>query len=190
MAEVKRYTVQKKTMEAIAEAIRKKTGSETKLTPAQIVSQIGQLSRPAGTLAIGANGTYDVRAYERVNVQAGGSQSVFTWSWNPDTGALTIIDPENPLPEVYEKVCEVWGDHHEYGADGYCACGAYDEDSDTSGHDCERDGHDYMDGYCVYCGAAEPWDCNANGHDFVDGCCIYCGEPDPGGTEEEGGDGE
>lgn len=49
-----------------------------------------------------------------------------------------------------------------------------------AGHNCNTQGHSYVNGACKYCGATDPnYDPCAKGHDFVDGYCAICLTPDP-----------
>lgn len=68
------------TLTAIADAIRAKTGKTGKLTPAQMKTEVGTLSKPSGTktVNVSANGTRteNVKAYESVKIQTNVSPSL------------------------------------------------------------------------------------------------------------------
>ena len=49
-----------------------------------------------------------------------------------------------------------------------------------AGHNCNTQGHSYVQGYCKYCGASDPnYDPCALGHSFENGYCRICLTPDP-----------
>ena len=87
------------TLTRIANAIREKSGSISKMTPAAMATKIATLVRPGGTLHATQDGTYDVTAYRSADLAVGGTGRKFSYGWNDYTGTLTIIDPDNPLPD-------------------------------------------------------------------------------------------
>lgn len=91
--------IQSETLEEIATAIRGKSGSNARMTPAGMATRIGNLSYPSGTITVNENGTYNVRNYKSAIVQTGTTGSKFSYGWNDNTGRLTIQDDNNPLPE-------------------------------------------------------------------------------------------
>lgn len=49
-----------------------------------------------------------------------------------------------------------------------------------AGHNCNSQGHSYVDGNCKYCGASDPnYNPCAKGHTFENGYCRICLTPDP-----------
>ena len=92
------YFIAEKTLEAIADAIRLKSGSTSRMSPSTMVTALEPLSKPSGTLVVGSNGEFNVSAYETAVVRTGGVKSVFGYGFSADTGTLNITDPDNPLP--------------------------------------------------------------------------------------------
>lgn len=79
--------IEDSTLSAIGDAIRAKDGSTAKMSPAQMVTAIGNIEtgiEPEGTLGIENNGSYNVREYEYVAVDV--LQGVFP------TGELEITE--------------------------------------------------------------------------------------------------
>lgn len=79
-------------LENICDAIRANTGGSSLLTLDDAVTEIGGMVVPAGSLAISADGTYDVSAYAQAVVNAGGGAS------NEDAiinGSITSIANSN-----------------------------------------------------------------------------------------------
>ena len=87
------------TLTAIADAIRAKSGATTKMNTDGMVTRIGSLSIPSGSVTVTTDGTYDVTDYRRAIVNTGASGSRFSYGWNDSTGRLTIQDDDNPLPD-------------------------------------------------------------------------------------------
>lgn len=84
------------TLTAIADAIRAKTGKTGKMTPAQMKTEIGTLSKPSGTktVSVSANGTQteNIKSYENVKIQTNVSPNLTQLSvtqngtYTPQTG--------------------------------------------------------------------------------------------------------
>lgn len=84
------------TLKAIADAIRSKTGKSAKMTPAQMKTEIGTLSKPSGTktVSVSANGTRteNIKSYENVKIQTNVSPNLTQLSvtqngtYTPQTG--------------------------------------------------------------------------------------------------------
>lgn len=92
-------TVEESTMTAIADAIRAKYGNTNLMTPADMLEILRAMVYPNGTLQVSVDGTYDVTNYASAVVSVGGSASRFSFSWNENTGMLSITDEDNPFPD-------------------------------------------------------------------------------------------
>lgn len=179
------YFISDTTLEAIADAIRLKTGGMSKLSPASMVTAMEPLAKPSGTFTARANGEYDVSAYETAIVRAGSSKSVFGYGFAADTGTLNITDPDNPLPNEDGSFdcpnCDGTGVISEpcmsCGGTGTISeicptCGGSGTDPET-GDPCETcGGSGYIDTDCPTCGGSGVTEmscpeCDGTGHIWI-----------------------
>ena len=97
------YFLTVETVNTFADVIRYKTGGMNYLSLEDMISAVENMTRPSGTLSLQADGDYDVTDYSSIKVQTGGTGNTFSYGFNYDTGELTIIDADNPLPEEDEQ---------------------------------------------------------------------------------------